>query len=516
MNHIRRRPATRNEPRTRKQRATRAAASAAALLLVAGGGITAWSFAPQTANAATEQAGPAAKKTAKGEDFNGDGYADVVAGAPGGTVSGKADAGYVAVTYGSAEGLDPANKKVVSRSTSGVPGSAVAEQQFGASFSKGDLDGDGFDDLVIGSQDASADGVVLWGSQDGLTGGTAIPSYGVTPQIGDFDGDGQADLAVLGDPGTSGDDPVAQPAALWKGPVSREGTPTGKLDFMDESEWGGYDDEFPGAECVENDSCIDGPESVSGPSKMSSVGDVNGDGRQDIAVSLYEGDGVYGNAVLLGAASGFTVAKGPGIHRGEMDLGDVDGDGFDDLVVSDDSDLEEKVTVTFGTKDGLSEDREQTFDQSIEGFPGEQKDGDSFGSCVSVADVTGDGRAEVALGISGKDAAGLTDSGAVALLRGTESGVTGTGSQLVDQDSADVPGVAEEGDEFGAACTLADVDGDGHRDLNVSSTAENESAGALWSLHGTAEGLTTEGATAFGPGDLNAPAAKALFGSRLD
>ncbi|WP_405411962.1 hypothetical protein [Streptomyces decoyicus] len=72
--------------------------------------------------------------------------------------------------------------------------------------------------------------------------------------------------------------------------------------------------------------------------------------------------------------------------------------------------------------------------------------------CVSVADVTGDGRAEIAPGISGEDFSGLTDAGSIALLHGTASGVTGTGSQVLHQNTPGVPGVAERNDAFGAAC----------------------------------------------------------------
>ena len=497
---------------SRRGRAVRAVVPVAAAVLAAGG-ITAWSAAAEESNAAPAKAAKAAEPA---EDVNGDGYADLVVGAPGGTVSGKAQAGYVTVTYGSADGLDPSRKTLVNRSTSGVPGPAAAKQQFGKTFSTGDLDGDGYGDIVVGSADAASGGVILWGSPDGPSEATALDGYGHTPQAGDFDGDGKADLALFGAAEVAGDDPVTQQGALLKGPISRDGKPAKQLDFMDKSEWWGYGDDGPG--CAEDDSCVDGPSSISGPVTAKSVGDVNGDKRQDIAVWEYEGDGVWGNHVLLGGTAGFTSSGTLGEigsvgDDGDSDVGDVDGDGYDDVVLGS-GDSEEKVTVVFGSSQGPS-DRKQTFDQSLPGMPGEQEKGDRLGSCVSVADVTGDGRAEVALGISGEDFSGLTDAGAVVLLHGSSSGVTGEGSQVVDQNREGVPGVAESGDEFGAACALKDVNGDGHRDLNVSSVKENASAGALWSLRGTDKGLTTEGAKAFGPGDVGGPVTKALFGSHL-
>ncbi|MGH4035126.1 hypothetical protein ACQB60_40110 [Actinomycetota bacterium Odt1-20B] len=505
---------------SRARRRSRSSARLATPLIAAallGGGLTAWSFGSDHADAAPANAKGAADKA---DDFNGDGYADVVAGAPGATISGKAKAGYVAVTYGSAKGLDPAHKKLISRSTAGVPGSATAKQGFGTSFTKGDLDKDGYSDLVIGSGDAKAGSVILWGSASGLTGGTKIDTFGLNPQAGDFDGDGTTDLALFTKVSAFGDDPADQQARLWKGPIKRTGKPATTLDFMDKSLWWSYDtDQRPNPNCSplpgRTDTCVDGPGSVEGPVVPKAVGDINGDGRDDIAMNDYAGDGEWGNSVLYGSPTGFTRGDAPG-SRGALAVGDINGDHYDDVVVGD-SDYESKVQVAFGSKKGLQlgEGDVQKFDQGLPGFPGAEESGDRLGASVAVADVTGDGYADVALGIPGEDVGSVTDAGSVAVLHGSAEGVTGTGAQVFHQNTANVPGVAEKGDEFGAAVALADSNGDGHRDLAASSVKENANAGALWSLPGTASGVTATKSVAFGPKDVGGPYASALFGSAL-
>ncbi|BBC36135.1 hypothetical protein SGFS_074290 [Streptomyces graminofaciens] len=461
-------------------------------------------------------ASAAPKSVPVADDFNGDGYADLVVGAPNATVSSKAKAGYVEVLYGSSTGLSTTNtakRKLISRSTSGVPGAATANQRFGTTFAKGDLDRDGYGDLVISGGPAGS--VVLWGSKSGLTGGTNLAGYGAAPQAGDFDGDGKTDLALFSVKDVGGDDPEGSPAALWKGPISRAGKPAAVLPLLDKSLWWGW--EADDASCNTKGGCEDGPSSITGPVVSGQVGDVNGDGRDDIVQWHYTGDGTWGNRLLLGAASGFTRGWTPGDTTGGAagtGIGDVNGDGFDDIVVGAD-DWSEQVRVAYGSATGPSEANTVSFDQDLPGFPGVQESGDVVGSSVSVADVTGDGYADIALGIAYEDLGKLTNAGSVALLHGSASGVTGTGAQAFTQDTAGIPGAAESEDKFGASTALVDVNGDGHRDLAVGAPTENSDNGAVWLLRGTASGLTTKSALAFGAKDLSAPYTDALFGQSL-
>ena len=161
-------------------------------------------------------------------DYNGDGRADLAAGAPGETLAVVAEAaGAVNVLYGSAGGLTAAGNQVWSQDSPGVAGVTQPRDLFGSALAGGDFNSDGRAELAIGVPGETLGDIpnpipeagvvhVLSGTPGGLTGtGSQLwtqDSPGIADQAedsdrlgtalaaGDFNTDGPTDLAV-GAPG---------------------------------------------------------------------------------------------------------------------------------------------------------------------------------------------------------------------------------------------------------------------------------------------------------------------------
>ena len=91
-------------------------------------------------------------------DFNRDGFDDLAVGAPFETTgSGRAGsplipgAGQVNVIYGSSNGLTNVGDQVWNQESDGILGSGENNDQFGRALTAGDFNGDGYDDLAVGS-----------------------------------------------------------------------------------------------------------------------------------------------------------------------------------------------------------------------------------------------------------------------------------------------------------------------------------------------------------------------------
>ncbi|MDG9712146.1 VCBS repeat-containing protein [Streptomyces sp. DH10] len=460
---------------------------------------------PATAATAAPATGPKA-------DFNGDGYGDVAFAAPYAKVDGKGMAGYVAVVYGGSTGLDPAKRTVVSQNTTGVPGAAEAEDTFGDALAVADLNGDGYTDLAVGSsgEDVGTDTdggsvTVLWGSASGLKNGTSVKDPAVSGHdhwgrlltAGDFDGDGKKDLAV----GTG-----SSHAYVIRGGFTKTGT-TGTAKR------------------------VNTPETAYSVDAMK-AGDTNADGKSDLVLTYRvrldsSESGSWSKGVAyLGSPTGPDTSVPRPLNGGtSLALGDIDGDGYDEIALGnvftkeDDhsGSLGGEVVVIRGSEGGpVNGDAPMAeLTQASTGVPGADEANDGFGGSVSIGDANGDGYGDLAIGVVFEDVGTLEDAGSTVLMNGSASGVSRTGGRTLTQATAGVPGTAEAIDYFGSDVLLADVTKDGRAEFTVSAGFEDEGIGSVTALRGSATGPVTAGARSFGPGSLGQTRSYGAFGTGL-
>ena len=182
---------------------------------------------------------------------------------------------------------------------------------------------------------------------------------------------------------------------------------------------------------------------------------------------------------------------------------DFNNDGFADLAVGvpregvGAAELAGAVNVLYGSTTGLSGSGSQLFFQGGGGVTDVAEPFDSFGAALAAGDFDNDGFVDLAVGVPGEDLQAIPNAGAVNVLYGSTTGLSGAGGQFFSQDTTGVLGTAEPEDTFGSAVGAGDFDNDGFADLAIGVPAEDPGgaalAGAVNVLYGSAAKLTATG-----------------------
>lgn len=403
-------------------------------------------------------------------DFNGDGYKDAVAAAPQAGVGGTWWSGAVGIVYGSSGGVG--RTAAISQNSSGVPGGAEDYDSFGEAVAVGDLNKDGYSDLVVGapyetvgSDEEAGAVVIVWGSSSGLKGATTVKDpastkhdrWGQSLAVGDFTGDGKPDLAV-GATGTT--------QYVIKGGFTKAGSTGAKLTYT--TSWTGS----------------------KGVTRLTS-GKVGTDAKADLIVGGHVKIGSENyldhNYLYLGTSS--APSKKTKLPYGtQTALADLNKDGYGDVVTGWTQTESEgtlagngPASVSYLSSTGAVS---STLSLSWPGIP-------------SVGDINGDGYKDLVLG-DPDDSTTEAVAGAVHLHYGTAAALT-TDAVTLTQNSTGVPGAAETNDFFGEGVLLTDLNKDGKADLLAGASGENDMDGLVTVLKGSASGITTSGATTYGP-----------------
>jgi len=449
-------------------------------------------------------------------DINGDGLSDVAIGAPDDNEAGQPDAGVVNVLYGSADGLGSKGNQLWHQGTPGVAGGPGANDRFGTAVACGDFDGDGFSDVAVGAPGNSAgrgEVNVLYGTASGLSAagdqrwtqdspdvqGVMQPGdeFGAALVAGNFDGDGFDDLAI----GAPGEDLNAVDAGAvhvlygsGRG-LDAAGNQLWTQDRSDLAGVGNTGDAFGSA---------------------LTAGDFDGNRRDDLAVGVPFEDiktvtDMGAVNVIYGTGSGLRAAGNKMWHQNKANIkgagqagdqfgsalaaGDFDSDNREDLAVG--VPLEDiagvtntgAVNVLYGTGSGLAAAGNQMWKQDSAKIIGVGKPNDNFGAALATGDFNGDRDDDLAVGVP-QD---RNTKGAVNVIMGAASGLTGEASRLWHQDSAGISDTGQSGDNFGSAVTIGDYNGGGFMDLIVGvpyeSIAGATDTGIVQVIFGSGSGL---------------------------
>ncbi len=382
-------------------------------------------------------------------DFNGDGFADFVAGAEGdGSTPGKA---YVVLGSATptAGWLDDAGVRADGPAAGVEAGATVAG---GA-----DVNGDGYDDVVVASPYYTAAAIYLWLGSPTPTGVTLGEGVVWTPptnanygsemaMLGDFNGDGFSDTLV----GAS-DEYATRSGAVFLVPGS--GSPESETLGSDTVEWSAlrYDT----------------------VSSVAAGGDLDGDGFPDALVSDKVVNAAYVmfggpfpvSCTLDSADATFTGVADSWAGSAVGGAGDVNMDGYSDFLVGASGDNAPDAGETYLVLGG-SGLATTTLDSVGVPYVGVTS-GSLSGTSVAGEDVDGDGYSDIIIGDATSDY----------LFRGSAA-PAGADLSAADATISNADGGSPR------LAAAGDFDDDGHGDLVVGAPQARSDAGLVYLLLG--------------------------------
>lgn len=412
-------------------------------------------------------------------DVNGDGYADILMSVFT-SEYGVSKEGKVFLNYGSGNGV------IAEPSWTGICTQEAAS--FGETVaSAGDINGDGYADIIIGasrySNGEENEGAVFvyYGSPDGLKkeyswiaeGQQANAFFGISvSSAGDVNKDGFADIVVGShyyDNGETNEGRVLIYLGSEKG-LSREPAWTLESNQV-------------GANFGKSVSC---------------AGDINKDGYSDILIGApnYDnGQNNEGRAFLyLGTNMGLTQSPAWTGESNQADAnfgnsvataGDVNGDGFSDIIIGANRYDEGqsnvgKIYVYLGASNGLSNYPDWSYSGNI-------MDGNMGIAVASAGDINGDGFSEIIIGSMGQN--GPNPKGIAYVFSGSVRGVTNDMLQIAIQKNPQVM-VGH------SVSTAGDINGDGYADVIAGVIWDSSNQGGLGKamlIQGSSKGLKLSG-----------------------